>query len=433
MKTELRFDRAQLRKPKRTPQGFIEVDGDIARPGIYEYRRADGTIERELKPPEVLAASLAAYDAISITNGHPRDAAGELMPVTADNVRAHEVGTVRGPARLENGRAVATLVIKDAKTIRDVEAGRRELSPGYEADVEESPGADKRWAYPGNPEGRWDTVQRRVGPNHLALVDYARGGASMRLRMDAAEQIPDEESPNGAVRAPRADAEIDRSGGRRESGRMADPDTPPADAADKLRLQTVRADEAERLAQQRADELTTARRDVDGLRAELATARERVTSLEAQIAAGASVVETAAVAEQRRRADEADRQLAELRRSQPEQVRRRASLITRVQAVKGPSFRGDSLTDRDLAIAGIKALRPKEDTSSNVSDEFLLKRFDSLVEDAAAHDASLARASLSAVTHRHDGNNNRAPQPLPWNDQWKAGAGQYATSRPKEG
>jgi hypothetical protein len=504
VKTELRFDRAPLtRQPKRTPQGFLEVDGDIARPGIYEYRGADGNVIRELKPPEVLEASLAAYDALSITVGHPRRD-GELIPVTADNVRAHEVGTVRGPARMEAGRAVATLVIKDAKAIRDVEAGRRELSPGYAVDLDETPGADKRWAYPSNPEGRYDTVARRIVPNHLALVDYARGGPQMRLRMDEAERVDgwgdaklttavnghqhlidrcgydgvqrssgtttwavSEGAENGhghthdwvigadgaitiglseghtheilvedryraATGAARGDGQIDRSGHGHESGRMADPETPPADAAEKLRLLTLRADEAERLAVQRADELTTARRDADSARAELTTARERITALEAKLAAGASEVETAALADLKRRYDEVDRELTELKRSQPEKVRKRAALITRAQAVVGPKLRCDGMTDREIAVAGIKALRPKEDTSSNVSDDFLLRRFDSLVDDAMAHDASLARASRSAVVNRADDNTGPKPAPRPWADQWKDGAGQFATNRPKE-
>ena len=109
---ELRFDRAELRKPERTPQGILRVTGRIARAGIYEYRRADGSIRRELKPSEELKTPAAlAFDALSVTNGHPQRADGEPEVVTADNVRAYEVGTVIGDARWDGVFSVVAFVV----------------------------------------------------------------------------------------------------------------------------------------------------------------------------------------------------------------------------------------------------------------------------------------------------------------------------------
>lgn len=185
-KTVFRYDRGSLRSPKTTPQGFLRVDGYPARTGIYEYRRADGSVQLELRPHEEVMHpdSLASYDAAPITIEHPID--GE---VNAENVRRHEVGTVAGAARADGDVVAAELVVKDAKAIKLVRAGKQELSPGSKIELDETPGHDQRYATAKNPTGRYDAVQRKIRVNHLAIVDRARGGSEMRLRMDSAEDV----------------------------------------------------------------------------------------------------------------------------------------------------------------------------------------------------------------------------------------------------
>ena len=170
-----------------TSQGFLRADGHFARAGIYEYRRADGSLQRELRPIEEVqhADSLASYDAAPVTIGHPSD------EVTASNVRTHEVGTVMGAARADGDHVAGEVAIKDAKAIKLVQDGLQELSPGYRIRLEEKPGADPRYGYPGNEAGRWDSVQRDIRVNHVAIVPRARGGSTIRLRMDSAEQVED--------------------------------------------------------------------------------------------------------------------------------------------------------------------------------------------------------------------------------------------------
>lgn len=186
-KTVFRYDRGghgALRSPVMTPQGFMRIDGHAARVGIYEYPRKDGSIQYELRPRDEVfhPDSLASYDAAPVTLEHPAD-----EEVTSENVRRHEVGTVSGPAR-EDGDAVAvSLVVKDAKAIKAIKAGKQELSPGYKIRLDETPGFAPEFATARNPTGRYHAVQRDVRVNHQALVDRARGGSTMRLRMDAAE------------------------------------------------------------------------------------------------------------------------------------------------------------------------------------------------------------------------------------------------------
>ena len=74
---------------------------------------------------------------------------------------------------------VGSIVIHDAATIRDMESGKREVSNGYEADLDMTPGI--------SPQGeRYDCVQTNINGNHLAIVHNARAGKDAAIRMDAA-------------------------------------------------------------------------------------------------------------------------------------------------------------------------------------------------------------------------------------------------------
>jgi hypothetical protein len=72
----------------------------------------------------------------------------------------------------------ASLMITDSATIEALEAGKSELSCGYTADVEFTPGL-----WNGQP---YDAVQRNIRGNHVALVDAGRAGPACAIRMDAA-------------------------------------------------------------------------------------------------------------------------------------------------------------------------------------------------------------------------------------------------------
>lgn len=183
-KTVFRYDRGELRRPERTSQGFLRVEGRVAKAGVYEYRREDGSVQLELRPEEEVFSprALASYDGVPITLGHPRRADGQPEDVTAENVKRYEVGTVLGAARRDGDYVVATLLIKDAAAIKRVEAGQQELSPGYRIRLDETPGVHPKY-------GKYHAVQRGYDINHQAVVDRARGGTDIRLRMDDAEMV----------------------------------------------------------------------------------------------------------------------------------------------------------------------------------------------------------------------------------------------------
>lgn len=151
----------------KTPEGYlICVDSVLARTGKQTYRRdevfhdSDNTeIEVDRKPEEVFSEqTLASFENKPITVEHPD------CDVTCENYKDYAVGFVRDVKRgTVDGQDVilGTLVIQDAKTIDEIEAGEHvELSCGYDCDIKDEE----------NPQ------QRNIRGNHVALCEQGRAG-----------------------------------------------------------------------------------------------------------------------------------------------------------------------------------------------------------------------------------------------------------------
>lgn len=206
-------------------------------------------------------------------------------------------------------------------------------------------------------------------------------------------------------------------------------DAPP-DPNEQIRLLTVRADQSESARADAESGLAAARRDVADREGKLATANERIAELEAKIAAGASAAESEAIASHAARADSAIAEVTRLKASIPALVSERAGLIARVGALVGNTLRLDSMSSRDLIAAGVKHLRPKEDIGPHVSEDYLRARFDSLYEARVQTANSMARATATTRVDSAPGPSNaNIPD---WREQWKLGAGQYATTKTKD-
>jgi hypothetical protein len=167
-----RRDLAQLAPPTLTADGFLQVEGRVARTGVQEYRNADGSTRRELRLPEEVSASVPGFALAPFTNDHPADG------VTPENARDTVVGAV-GDAQLSgDGWVTAPIRIYAADAIAATKGGRAQLSVGYSCRLDFVPG---QW------QGqKYDAVQREIVVNHVALVDLARAGSLARLRLDAA-------------------------------------------------------------------------------------------------------------------------------------------------------------------------------------------------------------------------------------------------------
>ena len=179
----IRYDRAEV-KARRNEDGFIHDTPVLTRTGVFIYHNPDGSERREYRPPDEVFAedSLKAYKGIPITNGHPGK-------VTSSNAQNHTIGAVLGEARQDGDNLVAEIVIHNPAAIN---AGNKELSVGYELDLEETAGI--------TPEGeRYDAIQRNIRPNHLAIVSKGRAG-NARLNMDGNEAVNDKDETMSKIR-----------------------------------------------------------------------------------------------------------------------------------------------------------------------------------------------------------------------------------------
>ena len=172
-----RFDVAQLGNAERTPQGFLRIPAYLTRVGVLEYRRADGTVVRELRPRDEVfrAQSLATLSAAPVTDLHP------TAMVSPANVRELSIGHVSDHVKADGHRVAAHVTIQEANAIAAVETGkRRELSCGYACRIDATPGE-----YEGE---RYDQVQRDITYNHVAIgpANWGRAGRDIALRLDSA-------------------------------------------------------------------------------------------------------------------------------------------------------------------------------------------------------------------------------------------------------
>lgn len=182
------FDRVSHRITHReyTDEGFLKVPGRVARTGIQEYLARElgldgdpNRIVRVYRPEDEVFndASLSTYNGATVTNDHPKDL------VTAKNYKAVSVGEVRGPGRRDGDFVVCDLIIKDQKTIDDINSGKCELSAGYTAEYIEGAGFTPGFITDGvEMAGEpYDYTQRNIIINHQAVVTKARAGGNARV------------------------------------------------------------------------------------------------------------------------------------------------------------------------------------------------------------------------------------------------------------
>lgn len=157
-------------KRHTTPEGFLVcLDVPIARTGEQLYGAFDGVpiapgpdgriyvqrTEAEVFRPETMASG----NGKDVVDEHPRD---DVMPANWRGLSCGVMMNLRRGDGNQNDLLLADFVIKDAGLIRDIDAGKREVSLGYDADYVKT----------GNGTGE----QRNIIINHVALVDRGRCG-----------------------------------------------------------------------------------------------------------------------------------------------------------------------------------------------------------------------------------------------------------------
>lgn len=174
-----RIDRIPIRldgKVERDSRGFARVWGKVVHANaLLTYGRADGhdTDEHVEFVPEETVNDPDAIDSLRfapITMPHPPEM------LDARNTSRHQIGTVID-VKFEDGQLMALHQFTDATALDRIDGGTFELSPGYTAELDETPGE-----FEGQ---RYAAVQRGRVYNHQAVVDQARAGPDNKLFIDS--------------------------------------------------------------------------------------------------------------------------------------------------------------------------------------------------------------------------------------------------------
>lgn len=192
--TVRRYDFSPIGAIRQTPQGFLKFDANLSRVGVLTYKKADGTTQRELRPPDEVfdSASIETLAGAPVTDLH----GGMISPA---NVRSLSCGIVGETVKHDERFVQGQVTIQDQGLIDKINSGeRKEGSPGYQCRLDWTPGS---W----NGE-RYDAIQRGIRYNHWALgpKNWNRQGSDVALRLDGNDAASYLEDPPNAGRQPPA-------------------------------------------------------------------------------------------------------------------------------------------------------------------------------------------------------------------------------------
>lgn len=130
-----------------------------------------GLIAVRRTPEEVFSErTIASFEGMAVTIGHPKDFNGNIIFVTPANWRQLANGHIQNVRRGSGEQSdllLADVIVKTPEAIQAVEDGDDEVSCGYDADYRQiSPGIAEQYAITGN---------------HLALVPNGRAGSRCAL------------------------------------------------------------------------------------------------------------------------------------------------------------------------------------------------------------------------------------------------------------
>ncbi len=167
---------------RRTADGYLVAEARVARTGIQDYLGTeidpdnqhglrDKPIVRVYRPESAVfhKDAMQSYAYRPMTNGHP---GGD--GVNSRNWKDHAIGQTGGEVVRDGHFVKVPLVLMDAKAIEDYEAGKRELSMGYGAEVVFQDGTTDEGEH-------YDVYLGPMKMNHLSLEYRARGGEQLRI------------------------------------------------------------------------------------------------------------------------------------------------------------------------------------------------------------------------------------------------------------
>lgn len=365
-----RYDTAPINRITQDAQtGFVHITNvPIACVGVFPYIKADNSVEMEAKlPTELLSeGTVSSANSKPITDNHP----DEL--VTQVNARNYMKGFTATNAHVENDKLKVDMTITDKSLIDEINKGKQELSIGFETEVVPKKGEYKGVAY--------DSVQRNIRINHVAVVEQGRAGHSVRLLGDSAEMIEQDAQKKGK----RMDTTKVRLDG-------ADVTVATADADKIIKLDADNADKAKKIAELEA-QIEEKKKELDELKGK--SEEEKKNADEAQA-----------------KADAAEKELNSLKKeysgdAMHKAVNDRLNLVGKVKPYLGDSYDFNGKTDKQLKLDTITALDSSIDLKDK-SDDYINAYFDAALQAKNAprvngYGGSEVKSDKSAVEELRD-------------------------------
>lgn len=427
-----RYDFGKIDSFERTSNGGLRIPSFLTRAGIFEYRTADGSVVRELRPPEeVFAAdSLASLRGVPVTDLHPPTL------VTADDWKEKAAGHVADNVEPVGEFVAADLVIQDAALVRLVEAGqRKDLSCGYTMDTEETPGV-----WNGQP---YDRIQRNIRYNHVALgpAGWGRAGPDVSLRLDSGDacMVPETKPktpPKSGRKVPFMFPKISLASDFRSIR---------VDGVDYRLDNESNAKQAEAAVRSAVDRARSLRADLDeaAMKSALEEATGILTALQQSLIgmalATAAAEEKAAAAEEKAADAEGEKKEDEDEVIKDEEeaekkvdpavldsiVSKRITLLDRARQI-APKAKFDGMSERAIMEAAIKAANPQVKFDSKDSIDFVRGMFQALSSQRndSVTQAGIVTAGIPGTQHAEERNDAEDPivkHRKAVRDAWKRG------------
>lgn len=169
-------DKLTIDNKRRTGDGYLVVNARVARADnvqVYsgaEVGKPEMASVRVFRPADEVfnKDTLGSFAHRPVTLGHPSSA------VTSVNWKDIAKGWSEGEVARDGEFVRVSMLLADDATIREIDAGTRELSMGYDCTLD--------WTSGVSPSGEaYDAIQRGIRSNHIAVVPQARGGSELRI------------------------------------------------------------------------------------------------------------------------------------------------------------------------------------------------------------------------------------------------------------
>jgi len=167
------FDKGFIESHYRSPDGSIKIRARLTSVGIYTYHDSYKS-RRDFRPKEEVFSdsTLKSIKRSPVTNDHPLKDGIPTM-VNSKNFKEFAVGYPISEATHDETYVYADLLVYDSEAIEAIEKGKVQISLGYRAEREQASG---EW----NGE-MYDSIQRNISVNHIALVYEGRAGPEVKI------------------------------------------------------------------------------------------------------------------------------------------------------------------------------------------------------------------------------------------------------------